>query len=451
MKALRDPQRLLVLGFAAAILLGGGLLALPIAHRAAPVGPLDALFTATSAVCVTGLTVVDTGTTFSLFGQAVILILIQIGGIGITTLSTAILLVAGQAVSLSSSEAVETSFAVRREQTLGGLLRRVIFWTLVIEAIGAAFLLAEESRRLPLGEAIWLSVFHAVSAFCNAGFSLRVDNLIQDRLNPGIVLPVSCLIVLGGLGFSVLAELAGRMLPNPSRWRSGLSLHTKIVVASTALLLVLGMAGFGILERNNLLRDAGLGEWTLTSLFASVTARTAGFNTVAYDQVTVATLYLTIGLMLIGGCPGSTAGGIKATTAAVLFAFARARLRGDRHVRLFHRGVPQDAIRKSIAVFVLAMLTVFVAVIALSAVEVGVTPLPRNTQWSLGLFFEVVSALGTVGLSTGITPGLSDAGKVILILLMFIGRLGPLTMAHSISRRRAGADILYAEERVMIG
>jgi trk system potassium uptake protein TrkH len=451
MNVLRDPQRLLAVWFAAAILLGAVLLALPFSHRASPVGPLDALFTATSAVCVTGLTVVDTGTRFTPFGQAVILVLIQVGGIGITTLSTALLLLAGRAVSLSETEAVQTSFTARRQETLGRLLLRVLLWTLVIEAVGAALLFAEESQRLPLLEALWYAVFHAVAAFCNAGFGLRPDNLVSDRLNPGIVLPVAGLIILGGLGFSVITELAGRVGPGRSARHPRLSLHTKLALSSTAVLIVLGMAGFAILERNNLLQDSGALDRSLTSLFASVTARTAGFNTVAYDQVTVATLYLTIGLMLIGGCPGSTAGGIKATTAGILFAFARARFRGDRYVHIFNRGVPQDAIRKSIAVFTLAMLAIFVSVIVLSAMEVGVTPLPQNTQWSLGLFFEVVSALTTTGLSTGITPEISDGGKIVLILLMFIGRLGPLTMAVIITSRRIGANVLYAEERVMVG
>lgn len=446
----RDPSRLLVLGFAAAVLSGGVLLALPIAHREAPVGFLDALFTAASAVCVTGLTVVDTGSRYSGFGQAVILALIQCGGVGITTLSTALLLLMGERASLTSTEAVAESLATRRGVGIGPLLRRVLVWTLAIEAGGAVVLLVREIGRLPLADALWHAVFHAVSAFCNAGFSLRPDSLIADRLDAGVVLPIAVLIIAGGLGFSVLTETVG-WLRKPRKRRRPLSLHSKLVFATTAVLLAVGALGFAVLERDNLLRGAGIRDWLLTSLFASVTARTAGFNTVAYDQVTVATLYLTILLMLIGGCPGSTAGGIKATTAGVMFATARARLLGRPTVHLFGRGVPAEAIGKAATVFTLAILTVIIGVILLAAFEVGSHPHPERVHWSFGLFFETVSALGTVGLSTGITPELTPAGKVVLMVLMFVGRLGPLTMAVAISRHARPVRLSYAEDRVMIG
>lgn len=449
-KSFRDPSRVLVMGFAAAIVVGSVLLALPIAHRGAPVGFLDALFTATSAVCVTGLTVVDTGSRYSGFGQAVILVLIQCGGIGITTLSTALFVLMGERASLTSTEAVTESLSTRRGVAIGPLLRRVLVWTLAIEISGTILLLLQEIERLPLTSALWYAVFHAVSAFCNAGFGLRPDNLVSDRLNAGVVLPIAGLIILGGLGFSVLTEMVG-WLKKPRAKRRPLSLHSKLVFTATGVLLTIGMIGFAVLERDNLLRDASLNDWLLTSLFASVTARTAGFNTVAYDQVTAATLYLTIVLMLIGGCPGSTAGGIKATTAGVMFATARARLLGRPTVHMFGRGVPAAAIGKASTVFTLAVLTVIVAVILLASFEVGSHPHPERVHWSLGLLFEVVSALGTVGLSTGITPELTPGGKVILMVLMFVGRLGPLTMAVAISRRARPARLSYAEEPVMIG
>lgn len=449
-KSFRDPSRVLVLGFALAIVVGSVLLALPLSHRAAPVGFLDALFTATSAVCVTGLTVVDTGSRYSGFGQAVILMLIQCGGVGITTLSTALLLLMGERASLTSTEAVTESLTTRRGTAMGPLLRRVLMWTLTIEAAGALLLLAEEIERLPFADALWSAVFHAVSAFCNAGFGLRPDNLVSDRLNAGVVLPIAVLIILGGLGFSVLTEVVG-WLRKPRALRRPLSLHTKLVFAATGVLLAVGMIGFAVLERDNLLRDAGLKDWLLTSLFAAVTPRTAGFNTVAYDQITTATLYLTILLMIIGGCPGSTAGGIKATTAGVMFATAGARLLGRPTVNLFGRGVPVEAIGKATTVFTLAILTVIIGVIVLAAFEVGSHPHPEQLHWSLGLLFEVVSALGTVGLSTGITSELTPAGKIVLIVLMFVGRLGPLTMAVAISRRSRPVRLRYAEEAVMIG
>jgi Trk-type K+ transport systems, membrane components len=450
MRLLLDPSRVLAVGFAAAILIGGLVLALPISHRGDPVGLLDAIFTAASAVCVTGLTVVDTGTRYSGFGQAVILLLIQVGGFGITTVSTGVFLLLRQSVSICSMEAVTGSFFRQRDMTFGALLRRVIVWTVAIEAAGALLLFAQESQRLPLGEAVWASVFHAVSAFCNAGFGLRPDNLMSDRSNPAIVVPIMVLIVLGGLGFSVLTE-AAEWLRQPTGRRRPLSLHSKTALTMTAILIVTGALLFAFLEQRNALAGAGLHDTILTSLFASITPRTAGFNTVDYGQVTVATLYVTMALMLIGGCPGSTAGGIKATTVAVIFALARARFRGEPHPRLFNRSIPTEVAGKAMIVLVLAFFAAALAVVALAALEVIETRLPQTTQWSLGLQFEVISALCTVGLTTGITPELPASAKLLIILLMFVGRLGPLTLAVAISRRKPRPPVRYAEEHLMIG
>lgn len=449
---LRHPARLLVIGFAAAILLGGMVLALPVASQGPTLTFIDALFMATSAVCVTGLAVVDPGSAFSGFGQAALLGLVQVGGLGITTLSTAALLLIGQQVSLAGSDSVQDNFALSHRLSLGTMLRLVIFWTLAIEAVGTVVLFMAESQRLPPMQALWVSVFHAVSAFCNAGFGLRPDNLMADRNNAAIILPISLLIILGGLGFAVLTELARRLMQRVRGQRTGtLSLHTKVVLTMTVLLLVVGMIGFALLERDNLLASLSPGDALLTSWFASVTPRTAGFNTVNYGQVTAATLYFTLILMMIGGCPGSTAGGFKATTLGVLLALARARYRGERGVRLFNRSVPETNIAKAGWVVALAFILMIVGAIALSALEVSGPFRPRSVEWSLGLLFEVVSALGTVGLSTGITPHLSDGGKILLMLLMFIGRLGPLTIALAIAQQQSRPMVSYAEEQVMIG
>lgn len=451
-RLLRHPARLLVFGFAATILIGGGLLSLPVASRSgASIAFIDALFMATSAVCVTGLAVVDPGGAFNGFGQGVLLGLVQVGGLGIATLSTTLLILIGQNVSLSSSDAVQDSFALSHRVGLGSLLRQVLLWTLTIEVLGAAILFLTESQRLPLDQALWVSVFHAVSAFCNAGFGLRPDNLMSDRSVAGIVLPISLLIILGGLGFAVLAELARWTRRRLRGQRDSLSLHTKMALAMTAALLLVGMVGFMMLERENLLEEMGWRDVLLTSWFASVTPRTAGFNTIDYGQVTAATLFFTIVLMQIGGCPGSTAGGFKATTLGVLLAVARARVRGERGVRLFNRGVPEANVARATSVIALAFVLVTVGVILLSALEVSGPFHPRSVEWSLGLLFEVVSALGTVGLSTGITPNLSDAGKILIMLLMFVGRLGPLTVAVAISQQKPRPAVSYAEEQVMIG
>lgn len=448
---LRHPARLLVVGFAAAIVVGGGLLALPIASQGAPLAFLDALFMATSAVCVTGLAVVDPGSTFSHFGLAVLLILVQVGGLGIATLSTALLLLIGQGVSFSSQDAVQDSFTLSHRVSLGSLLRQVLFWTVFIEVLGAGLLFLTESQRLPFGQAVWFSVFHSITAFCNAGFALRPDNLMGDRANIGIVLPIALLVILGGLGFAVIAELVRWRVRRWQGQRVALSLHAKMALTMTGILLVVGMMGFAALEWNNLMRNMSFGEALLVSGFASVTPRTAGFNTIDYGQATAATLYFTMVLMLIGGCPGSTAGGVKATTVGVLLALARARYLGERGVRLFNRSVPEANIAKAAWVVALALVIAVLGVILLSVVQVDGPFQSHSGEWSLGLLFEAVSALGTVGLSTGVTPQLNEGGKVLIMVLMFVGRLGPLTIALAIARQKSRPAMAYAEEQVMIG
>jgi trk system potassium uptake protein TrkH len=448
---LRHPARLLVTSFGAAIIVGAGLLALPAASHGAPITFLDALFMATSAVCVTGLAVVDPGGTFSNFGLGVLLILVQVGGLGIATLSMTLLLLVGQGVSFSSQDAVQDSFTLSHRVSLGSLLRQVLFWTVFIEALGAGLLFLTESQRLPLGQAVWFSVFHSITAFCNAGFALRPDNLMGDRANAGIVLPIALLVILGGLGFTVLAELVRWRVRHWQGQRAVLSLHAKVVLTMTGILLLVGMIGFAALEWNNLMRDMNFGEALLVTGFAAVTPRTAGFNTIDYSQATAATLYFTMVLMIIGGCPGSTAGGIKATTLGVLLALARARYRGERGVRLFNRSVPEANIAKATWVVVLALVIVVFGVILLSAIQIGGPVRSHPGEWSLGLLFEVVSALGTAGLSTGVTSQLNDGGKILIMALMFIGRLGPLTIALAIAQQKSRPTVSYAEEQVMIG
>jgi trk system potassium uptake protein TrkH len=439
-------------GFAAAILAGAVLLTLPLSASGARIGLLDALFTATSAVCVTGLTVRDTGTEFSAFGHVVIMLLIQLGGLGITTLSTALFLFFGQRASLSTHDVVESSFRARPEGKLKPLVAQVFVWTIAIEAVGAAILLPSEWGRRPALEAAWSATFHAVSAFCNAGFSLRPDSLMSDRTNPAVILPISGLIILGGLGFGTLTEIGRNMWTRVRGQRARrLSLHSKTVLATSGILLLSGTLGFWIFESGNLLGETSLWGQLLTSFFASVTPRTAGFNSVDYAQATTATIFLTIVLMAIGGCPGSTAGGIKTTTLAVLFATARGRLRGSRWTSLFGRGVSDMAVDKAIAV--VALVTVFVVggTLLLSAAELRQVAHVQTPGRSVGLLFEVVSALGTVGLTTGITPTLTAGGKIVVILLMFVGRLGPLTMAVAIARQKPAPAVRLGEEPIMIG
>ena len=448
----KNPTRLLVSGFALAILVGGVLLSLPVSASGTRIGFLDALFTATSAVCVTGLTVRDTGSEYSTFGHVVILLLIQLGGLGITTLSTTLFLFFGQRASLSTHDVVQSSFRARPEGKLKPLLIQVFVWTVAIEAAGAAILLPSELSRRPPLQATWNATFHAVSAFCNAGFSLRSESLMSDRANPAVILPIGGLIILGGLGFGVLTELGENLRTRACGQRpKRFSLHARTALATTGILLLVGMLGFLLLERRNLLDETNLMSRFLTSFFASVTARTAGFNSINYAQATTATIFLTIVLMGIGGCPGSTAGGIKATTLGVLFAAARGRLRGSRWASLFGRGVPDMAVDKALAVVALMAVFIVGGTLLLSAVELRHLAHIETPGRSVGLLFEVVSALGTVGLTTGITPTLTAGGKLVVIVLMFIGRLGPLTIAVAIARQRPAPPVRLAEEPIMIG
>ena len=447
-----QSTRLLLLGFAAAICVGGVLLALPVSSAGDSIPIIDSFFTATSAVCVTGLSVVDLGTGFSRFGQVVVLLLVQLGGIGIMTLSTMLLMMVGQRVSLSSQDVVAQRYTFSQGGRLGTLLKQVFLLTLFIELFGAVLLFSAEIHRLPPGQATWYAVFHSISAFCNAGFSLRQDSFILYRDDVLVVITPSFLILTGGIGFNVLSELLSglrRRLRNlPS---AVMTLHTKFSLAMTGILLVFGMAGYAILEHREALYAVPVADRLLASFFASVTARTAGFNIVNYSALTIPPLLLTMLLMLVGGCSGSTAGGIKANTLGVMLALARARYRGEEEVSLFNRTIPASIVARATALTVFAVMVVVVAASALIICEIGTVQYSETRGLSLGLLFETVSALGTVGLSTGLTSGLSFPGKLIVMLLMYAGRVGPLTVAVAVSRQRSKRVIRYAEEPVMIG
>ncbi len=447
-----NSNRFLLLGFALAIVLGGALLALPIASTGEAIPLVDALFMATSAVCVTGLAVLDIGTGLSRFGQVVILLLIQIGGLGIMTLSSMILTILGQRVSLNRQDGVTQTYTSSHGDRFGTLLQRIFLATLAIESLGALALFSVEIERLPLAEAVWYAVFHSISAFCNAGMSLRLDNFIGFRDNIVVIATLSVLIVTGGLGFTVLSELFSRMVRQLRKLHPPvMTLHTKLSLCMTALLLAVGMIAYILLEYRESLAGLPLQEQMLTSFFAAVTARTAGFNVVDYSHLTIPTLLLTMLLMLIGGCPGSTAGGIKATTLGVMLALFRSRFRAEEEVSLFHRTIPASTVARATALTVFAVLMVIIAAFALIYCEIGTTSYSDSTGVGLGLLFETVSAFCTVGLSTGLTAGLSVPGKIIVMLLMFVGRLGPLTVAMAVARQQPKRTIRYVEEQVMIG
>lgn len=444
------PPQLLVLSFG--MLTVAGTLVL----RFVPgltVGPglswTDAAFMATSAVCVTGLTVIDPATQFTLAGQMVLLAMIQLGGLGLLTLTSLILLTAGRRLSLRHQQLARTAGA-SEEIDVRHLLRRVLTFTVTLEGAGAALLYTGFLPDLGWRDAFWPAVFHSVSAFCNAGFSVFETSLEGQSFSWLSLTIVMALIVLGGLGFIALEELHNRLRRGGTRVR--LSLHTRLVLAATALLLLSGWIGFAVFEWHNTLDLMRDDFKALNALFGAVTPRTAGFSTVQYGEVTDPTAFMTILLMFIGGAPGSTAGGLKVTTVALLVGLAITRIRGDGELNAWGRTVPSETVQRAVGLGVIAFAVVSAAIFVLIAVEQPFLSHSRSDGAFLRYMFEVVSAFGTVGLSMGVTPTLSDPGRWLIIVLMFVGRVGLTTIAAAIAFRHAGrADVRFAHEDVAVG
>lgn len=438
------PYQILVLGFASLIFFGAIVLMLPFASRTGePISFLDALFTATSAVCVTGLTVLETGTHFSVWGQLVLLFLIQVGALGIMTLSTLFALLIGKRIRLKERLLMQESL---NQLTVSGVVRLTIYivkTTLIIEMIGGTLLALVWFQDLGW-KGVYFGYWHAISAFCNAGFDLfgTVSGPFTSLTAFADHVIVNCvvmvMIVLGGIGFPVLYDAWS------SRTFDEFSLHSKIVLVTSATLVFSGAILIYLMETNN---PATFGELPyhskfLASLFQSVTARTAGYNTVDVGKMYDGTLLLMIILMFIGASPSSTGGGIKTTTAAVLFIAIGALARGRTEAECFERRIPKEYIYKAFSVLLLSFALILAVTLALTITE--------QTSF-IKILFEVVSAFGTVGLSTGITPGLSPMGKIWLIMTMFAGRVGPITLALAIAMRSRKTQIQYPEGKILIG
>lgn len=440
-----SPARLLLLVFAGAIAGGALLLSLPVA--AAPghsISLMDALFTSASAVCVTGLIVVDTGSAFSLFGQLVILALIQAGGLGIMTFASIAFKLFGAKLPLTHQLALEDGFFQRSAaEEFSHTFPRILKMVGCIELVGFLLLFAGMSARLPAGAALYSAFFHSVSAFCNAGFSIYEDSLTSFSGNPLVMCSVMVLIILGGLGHLVLRELhvwADR-LRHRDRANSSFrfSFHSRVVLLSAALLILGGTAGLlvgGVRGENG-------SSSLVAALFQSITARTAGFNTVNIYNLPLSALLIIVVLMFIGGAPGSCAGGIKTTSFVIWMARVRSALHGSNSVSLMGRQIPDDLVVRTAAVIGLAMAWNVAGIILLSF------SLPPHIPLQ-DIIFEQISAFGTVGLSTGTTTELSTLGRLWIIVTMFVGRLGPLTLLLSfvVSNK---PRIQYAEGRVMVG
>jgi len=448
------PARISFAWYFMAIVLGTMLLTRPesCAPDREPISVIDALFTATSAVCVTGLAVRSTGNDYSGFGQVVILALVQLGGIGIITVTTYLTFRLGRRETLRQRTVVtETIAGTELPSDLGRLLGDVILLTLLFEGIGFVLLAVRNLYDYPVGTALWHALFHSVSAFCNAGFGLLDENMIPYQGDPLVNFTIMGLIVIGGLGFPVLLDLRkSRRYPRARRWEV-LHLHSKMMLLGTGALLLSGTVMFMALEWDNVLRDMPLSYRLMASMFQSVVPRTAGFNTVPIGELTDATLFIMILLMLVGGGPCSTAGGLKVSTLMVLVARAWSTFRGFTRVNVFRRTIPNETVARASTTAL-----VFAFVVIAGATSLLVFEQSRLVDIAYrGVFidslFEFVSALCTVGLSTGITPSLSAAGKVVLIVAMFLGRLGPITVFIVFSRAERESRIAFPDERPLIG
>jgi len=439
-----SPPQILVLGFLSVILIGAILLMLPISHTKG-CSFIDALFTSTSAVCVTGLIVKDTPNDFTLFGQIVIMLLIQIGGLGYMTSATIIFLILGRKIGITERLTIKEGLNVESLEGIVRFTKGVLLFTLIFELAGTLLLTARFWIDNPFKDAFLYGLFHSVSAFNNAGFSLFSDSLIRYRGDIIVNLTITTLIITGGIGFIVVRDI----FKYQRKEVHGLSQHTKIVLSTTAVLLIGGAVSIYLLEATNPRTFTGmtLQEKLLVSYFSSVTPRTAGFNTVDYSLFRTETLFLTIVLMFIGASPGSTGGGVKTSTFAIIIASLYATVRGLRDAVLFRRRVPSDAVSKSFLLITLA------AIFCTLSTHFIITT--QSTQY-LSSMFEVTSAFGTVGLSVGdggvrsLSALFTPIGKLAISFTMFVGRLGPLTLAIAVTRR-AQEHYRYPEGSVIIG
>ncbi len=459
----RNPTLTLISSFLILILIGAVVLWLPKSAANERIEPVDALFTATSATCVTGLIVKDTGGDFSFMGQVVILSLIQLGGLGIVVFGAVFALLLGQALTVRESVAMQDLLSARTVSRIGNMIAFIFIGTLVFEAVGAVSLLGMWDNQAQwtggVQERWFYSIFHSISAFCNAGFSLFSNSFIDYGRSWGVYTVICPLIILGGLGFQVLYDLWSVTVENVRRFlRNTLirqtevavrpplrtTLQTKIVLTVSAALIVFGAVSIMLFEHyvgEGSSKSGGI----LGALFQSITARTAGFNTVDISSLSPASQFILILLMFVGGSPGSTAGGIKTVTLAVVLMTAIAALRKRNEVEMFKRSIKMVIVGRAITVALLFAAVLFTAALALTITE-------HSSGFKMSeIFFETGSALGTVGLTTGITPKLTTAGKLIIIAVMLIGRLGPLTLLAALTFNIRPAKYSYPDEAIIVG
>lgn len=445
------PATIVVVSFLLAIAIGTVLLKLPISTNTGHISLIDAFFTATSAICVTGLIVVDTGSYFTLFGQIIILVLIQIGGLGVMTVSVMLFRIIGRSITFRQRMALQDVFAHTPRGDIFQLLKTIFIFTAVVELIGIGVFFVCWLRDFPVSRAFYLAVFHSVSAFCNAGFSVFSDSMMRSSGDWLLNLNMCFLIILGGIGFPVIYDVYTN-IKSKNRERRKLSVQTKVVFVATMTLIFFGALIFWILEKPHILSGRPLAETILISIFQSVTCRTAGFNTVDISLLNDATLMVMTGLMFFGASPGSCGGGVKTTSLALLVAFTISRIRKQKRLNLFKKSIPGETVSRTISLILVCLSLIgLVLFLLLAGNSLERSFVPTNESRFMAYLFETVSAFGTVGLSMGITPSLSLWGKSWIILLMFIGRVGVLTFAYIIVGGGAEKGIEYAEENIMIG
>ena len=436
------PAKVVLISFAFVILLGTTFLTLPIASsNGESIGLINAGFTATSATCVTGLIVMDTGKDFSLFGKIIIFLLMQIGGLGIMTFSTAMIMLLGKQISIGGQSLLQGVLGEANQSGMFNLLKAIFITTFSFEILGAALLFIKFRTILPnFQTALGYSIFHSVSAFCNAGFCLYSDSFAQFQNNWSVNIIMISLIICGGIGFAVLLDIKNNIFKR-SQVKS-FSLHSKIVITSTIFLVVVGAILIFLFEYKNQFQNLPLKNGLIASVFQSVTTRTAGFNTINIGKIGYATSLLMIVLMFIGASPGSTGGGIKTTSFAVLILSVWSIIKGREDVEVFNRTISQKVTKKVMSLVAIAITILITLILVLCLSEKS--PFEK-------IIFEAFSAFGTVGLSMGLTSNLTVIGRIAVIFLMYMGRVGPLTIAFALGEKKIMVHYHYTEEDIAIG
>lgn len=439
-----STPRIILIGFAITILIGTILLALPISSTSGEsIGILDAFFTSTSAVCVTGLIVVDTPSAFTTFGEIIIMLLIQIGGLGFMTFGVIVALILGKKIGIKERLLIQQSTNAFTTQGVVRLSISIFLIAFIVETISALILALRWMGEYGFVRALYYGVFHSISAFNNAGFALWPDSLMRYVGDPVVNIVITFLFIVGGLGFTVIIDIF-----RIRKWQ-GLSLHSKIVIAVSASLLVVGPIVIFLIEFTNpkTFGDLSLSEKIWAGYFQGVVPRTAGFNTLDIASMMTASQFFIIFLMFIGASSGSTGGGIKTNTVALLILSVLSTVRGKGDVQIFNRRISTELVLRSLAVIIISILVVLIATFLLVITESD----PNNSYDFMTILFEATSAFGTVGLSMGLTFDLSPLGKIIIIITMFVGRLGPLTLALALAQRNFTQPYRYPEEKILIG